>query len=242
MSNSSSQKQRKSTEAQAEEKWRKRCRDEAPALNDQLLKGDFQPKFDLGDWFIARYSEALALYPDHPKNAKRAWKSLFKTKDFPTKTKPWTYTTADRFMLIAKCEFIRNPENWPSIAELGWTTLYEMTKLTREQFERGKSLSLKWTRNSINNLRHPPTRKGGKGQGQASSPDGRQPFPGGNDEPRERWDLTLTGSSPLHIGGEATINTLQWFHKQIKKIVTLATQTRADFRLATNTERSETTV
>jgi hypothetical protein len=247
LSNFPSKKQRTSKEAEAEERWRQEVWEKAPELYALVLEGEFQPKLKLGDLFIAKIAEVFALYPEHPKKAKQTWKSLFKNNDFPTRAKPLTYTTADRFKLIAECVFIRDPDNWPKIAELSWTTLYEMSKLTPEQFELGKSSKKKWTRKSINDLRNPAKRKGkgkgkGKGQGPGDGPDGRPPFPGGDDEPRERWDLTLTGSSPLHIGGEATANTLQYFRHQLKRAVKVATETRPDFKLATNTERSETTI
>jgi hypothetical protein len=237
--NSSPKKRPQSQEAQSEEKWREHCRNEAPALYKQLLEGDFQPKLDVGNWFIAKYAEVLALFPDHKKKAQTAWKSLFKTKDFPTTNKPWTYETADRFMAIAKCEFIQNTDNWPHLPN-AWSTLYEMTKLNQEQFERGKSLKLKWTRKSINNLRKPPKRKPPQN---ASQPDGfddhRDPFGPGDDEPPNRWELTLTGPCPLYLVGEASTNTLQYFRRQIRNVVKVATETRPDFKCAGNAERSD---
>jgi hypothetical protein len=238
MRTSSSKKKGKSKANELEEQWQKECRDKAPELYAQVLEGEVQPKLTFGDWLIAKYDEVNGLYPEHPKKGKQAWKALFKTKAFPTATKPLSYTDADRFMLIAKCEFIRNRDNWPHLPNAR-TTLYEITKLTPEQFALGKLNSVKWTRKSINNLRKPPRRKPPqKASPPNGSNDGRTPFGPGAQEPLTPCELTLTGPFPLSLGGEASTSALQYFRNQIRHLVKVATETRPDFKLVENTERS----
>jgi len=153
----------KSTVHEGEAEWQKACRNEAPLLFDEVINGNIQPKIAFGDWLNSKHAKLDALYPEQPLKAKRAWTALVKTKDFPTKTKHTSYHVIKCYRLIAQCEFIRNSDNWLHMTD-SWTGLYEITKLTPDQRERGKKHGLLLKTVGIKSLREIPKRQSKKTQ------------------------------------------------------------------------------
>jgi hypothetical protein len=68
---------------------------------------------------------------------------------------PFSQSTANKLMKIAKCDHLRNSDHGPSLPAC-WRTLYELTTLTAEQFERGIKTGVinpKMQRKSVKALR-----------------------------------------------------------------------------------------